>query len=50
MYDSDATMSAMASQQKTSKIRVTGLSEGNAQVTGGCPSQRVSNVENVSIG
>ena len=35
--------------KKTSKLRVTGLCEGNPQVTGGFPSQRTSNAENVSI-
>ena len=35
--------------KKTSKLRVTGLCEGNPPVTGGFPSQRASNVENVSI-
>ena len=34
---------------KTSKIRITGLCEGNPPVTGGFPSQRASNAENVSI-
>ena len=35
--------------KKTSKLRVTGLCEGNPPVTRGFPSQRASNVENVSI-
>ena len=35
--------------QKTSKLRVTGLCEGNSPVTGEFPSQRASNAENVSI-
>ena len=35
--------------EKTSKLRVTGLCEGNPPVTGGFPSQRVSNAEVVSI-
>ena len=35
--------------QRTSKLRVTGLCEGNPMVTGGFPSQRASNAENVSI-
>ena len=35
--------------KKTSKLRVTGLCEGNPPVTGGFPSQRASNAENVSI-
>ena len=35
--------------KKISKPRVTGLCEGNPPVTGGFPSQRASNAENVSI-
>ena len=35
--------------QKTSKLRVTGLCEGNSPVTGEFPSQRASNAEHVSI-
>ena len=35
--------------QKTSKLRVTGLCEGNSPVTGEFPEQRASNSENVSI-
>ena len=35
--------------KKTSKLRVTGLGEGNSPVTAGFPSQRSSNAENVSI-
>ena len=35
--------------KKTSKLRVTGLCEGNPPVTDGFPSQRTSNEENVSI-
>ena len=35
--------------QKTSKLRVTGLCEGNSPVTDEFPAQRASNVENVSI-
>ena len=35
--------------KKTSKLRVTGLCEGNPPVTGGFPSQRASNAENVYI-
>ena len=35
--------------KKTSKLRVTGLCEGNPSVTGESPSQRASNAENVSI-
>ena len=34
---------------KTSKLRVTGLCEGNSPVTDGFPAQRASNEENVSI-
>ena len=62
---SDITMSAMASNNwnlnclpnhlfrrismKTSKLHITGYFEGNPLVTGGFPSLRASNVENVSI-
>ena len=35
--------------KKTSKLRVTGLCEGNPPVTGGFPSQRASNAEMASI-
>ena len=35
--------------RKTSKLRITGLCEGNPPVSDGFPSQRVSNAENVSI-
>ena len=35
--------------KKTSKLRVTGLWEGNSPVTGECPAQRASNAGNVSI-
>ena len=35
--------------KKTSKVRVTGLCEGNSPVTGEFPPQRASNAENVSI-
>ena len=35
--------------KKTSKLRVTGLCEGNSPVTGEFPAQRSSNAENVSI-
>ena len=35
--------------KKTSKLRVTGLCEGNSPVTGEFPAQRASNVENVYI-
>ena len=38
-----------ANQRKISKLRVTGLCEGNSPITGKFPSQRASNVENVSI-
>ena len=34
---------------KTSKLRITGLCEGNSPVTGEFPAQRISNAENVSI-
>ena len=35
--------------KKTSKLRATGLCEGNSPVTGEFPAQRTSNAENVSI-
>ena len=35
--------------KKTSNLHVTGLCGGNPPVTGGFPSQRTSNMENVSI-
>ena len=35
--------------KKTSKLRVTGLCEGNSPVTGEFPTQRTSNAKNVSI-
>ena len=35
--------------KKTSKLRVTGLCEGNSPVTGEFPAQRDSNTDNVSI-
>ena len=35
--------------RKTSKLRVTGLCEGNSPVNGEFPAQRASNAENVSI-
>ena len=35
--------------KKKSKLRISGLCEGNSPVTGEFPSQRASNVENVSI-
>ena len=35
--------------KKTSKLRVTGLYEGNSPMTGDFPSQKASNTENVSI-
>ena len=34
---------------KTSKLHITGLCEGNSPVTGEFPAQRASNIENVSI-
>ena len=36
-------------KNKTSKLRVTGLCEGNSMVTGEFPAQMVGNAENVSI-
>ena len=41
--------SSVCSGKKTSKLRVTGLCEGNSPVNGEFPSQRTSNVVNVSI-
>ena len=38
-----------ADQRKSSTLRVTGLCEGNSQVTGEFPAQRASRAENVSI-
>ena len=35
--------------QKTSKLRVNGLCEGNSPVTGEFPAQRASNAKDVSI-
>ena len=35
--------------KKTSKLRITGLCEGNSPLTGEFPAQRASNAENVSI-
>ena len=35
--------------KKTSKLRVTGLCEGNSPLTSEFPSQKASNAENVSI-
>ena len=65
MHYSDIIMSAMASNHrrldcllnrlfrrrpmKTSKLRITGLCEGNSPATGEFPAQRASNVETVSI-
>ena len=41
--------SFMRRAKKTSKLRVTGLCEGNSPVTGEFPTQRASNAETVSI-
>ena len=38
-----------ADQLKTSKLRITGLWEGNSPVTDEFPAQRASNAENASI-
>ena len=38
-----------ADQRKRSKLRVTGLCDGNSPVTGEFPSQRASNAEKVSV-
>ena len=44
-----STVCSGAHQRKTSKLGVTGLCKGNPPVTGGFPTQRASNAENVSI-
>ena len=44
-----STVYSGADNKKTSKLRVTGLCEGNSPVTGEFPAQRASNAENVSI-
>ena len=45
-----ATVGSGADQNKTSKLRVTGLCAWNSPVTGEFPAQMASNAENVSIG
>ena len=40
---------SIACSNKISRLRVTGLCEGNPAMTGGFPSQRASNVENIFI-
>ena len=47
----DCLLSSLFSRRskKTSKLRVTGLCEGNSPVTGEFPAQKASNAENVSI-
>ena len=44
-----STVYSRRKSQKTSKLRVTGLCEGNSPVTGEFPTQGASNAENVSI-
>ena len=44
-----STVYSDADQKITSKLRVTGLCEGNSQGTGKFPAQMASNAENVSI-
>ena len=44
-----STVRSGADQRKTSKLRITGLCEGNPPVTGIFPSQRARNAENISI-
>ena len=44
-----STVCSMCRSKKTSKLRVTGLCEGNSPVTGEFPAQMVSNAENASI-
>ena len=41
--------STVRKSKKISKLRVTGLYEGNSPVTGEFPTQKSSNAENVSI-
>ena len=43
-----STVCSGANQIKHQKVRITGLCEGHPPVTGGFPSQRASNAENVS--
>ena len=43
-----STVCSGADKKKTPKLRVTGLCEGNSPVTGGFPSQKTSNTENIS--
>ena len=40
---------SMRKSKKTSKLRVTGLCEGNSPVTGEFPAQMASNAQDVSI-
>ena len=44
-----STVYSRCRSKKTSKLRVTGLCEGNSPVTGEFPAQRASNAENISI-
>ena len=44
-----STVRSGTDQKKTSKLGVIALCEGNPPVTGGFPTQRASNAENVSI-
>ena len=44
-----STVYSDADKKKTSKLRVTGLCEGNSPVAGEFPTQRASNAEKVSI-
>ena len=44
-----STVYSDAEKQKTSKLRVTGLCEGNSPMTGEFPTQMASNAENISI-
>ena len=44
-----STVYSRGRSKKTSKLRVTGLCEGNSPVTGELSAQRASNAENVSI-
>ena len=44
-----STVYSNADHKKTSKLRVTGFSDGNSPVTGELPAQKASNAENIFI-
>ena len=48
-HDFYSTVYSRRRSKKTSKLRVTGLCEGNSPMSGEFPAQRVNNAENVSI-